>query len=950
MRKCRKCISLVFLLCSITAFADTMTEEQARDVACRFVCSTAGSQKSKARSVAPQISLAFKMGSADSPLYAFNRDGSGGYVVIAGDNALDNPVVGWADEGHLDEKRLPPALRGLLQEYQRQMEFLRLHPASARMAMGNGSDAQVVVPPLIKTRWNQSAPFNQMLPSEFHVTGCTPTAMAQIMKYWEWPSQGRGAHTNRTYPDNWEQLLNEGRFDELKAGHVIATVDFSQSEYDWDNMLDTYGNTFTDKQAEAVAKLMLDCNTAADARGLGNGGYSVGAYPEDAAKSLSRYFSYRHDWKTILGSQDSLIMRELDNKRPVMYYGYAYYNDPNGHCFVCDGYNDAGYFHFNFGWSGTGDGYYLTSLIDPLEQNFSNISFAIIGIQPSKTSFEKDGVCYDLIDDSRAGVIYAMTSDANIEDKVTNEGKEYTVTKIFSRAFDNSDQEFNVVRLPATLDTICSEAFYRASVKAIDLGSLEMWNNVYFADHYANPQNYWTQGNVYLLNGQPIINLNIPAAVGKVRPHFLRYNKTLQRLTFENGITEIGDSAFFGCSNLEYVDLPHNAVKIGNAAFCNGVNNSKLATVAALDMAMSIGDRAFESCPISSIWLNDNLTYVGNYAFSGHKAEYIDIPARLERIGRQAFISDNLYGFRDKEKKNTSYSIHNDALYNAEGTRLMQVPAMVRTSGSYGGRYQFGVLKTTRVISSEAFAGCRGIKKVIIPASVVDIEKGAFHYLDELTDFTNYATTPQTIEEGTFSDSPFEYAEARKAKLHVQEGCGEAYASAPYWNRFNIVEDIPAGSTPTPGYDGEMDVNGFILTYKSPEWEWQELRCLFSDNPELTTDSKGLIVTTDKLRISIGWNADECLLEELIFTELDDPTGIDEITSRGKPTFLFSGNTIRIFGQGQDASASLYTLDGRQIHSTKVTANGETQIVLPDDGHKIFILRVGSQSINIQKR
>ncbi len=946
----RKYLSIVFLFCSLAAYADTITEKQAYEIACRFFSASSSSHRLKKNTATPRMSLAFRKGSGETALYVFNREEENGFAVIAGNDALDNPVIGWADEGNIDEKHLPEGLTGLLLGYQKQLEYLRSHPESGRKMAGDGNDAQVVVAPLIKTRWNQAAPYSQMLPSGLYVTGCVPTAMAQIMKYWEWPSQGRGAHTNRTYPDNWEQLLNEGRFDELKAGHVIATVDFSQSVYDWDNMLDVYGNTYTDKQAEAVAKLMLDCNTAADAHSLGYGGYSVGANPEDAAKALSRYFSYSPEWKTILGGQDSLIMRELDAKRPVMYYGYAYYHDPNGHCFVCDGYNDAGYFHFNFGWSGTGDGYYLTSLINPLEQNYSNVSFAVIGIQPSKTSFEKDGVCYDLIDDSRAGVIYAMTSDANIEDKVTNDGKDYTVTKIFSRAFDNSDLEFNVVRLPATLDTICSEAFYRASVKTIDLGSLEMWNNVYFADRYANPQNYWTLGNGYLLNGQPIINLNIPVALGKVRPHFLQYNMTLQRLTFENGITEIGDSAFFGCRNLEYVDLPHTAVKIGNAAFCNGVNNSKLTTVSALNVATSIGDRAFDGCPISTIALNDDLTYVGNFAFSHHKTEYIDIPARLERIGRQAFYSDNLYGFRDKEKKNTSYSIHNDALYNAEGTRLMQVPTMVRNSNGYGKRYEFGVLKTTRTISSEAFVGCRGIKKVIIPASVVDIEKGAFFYLDELTDFTNYATTPQTIEEGTFADSPFEYALARRAKLHVQEGCGEAYASAPYWNRFNIIEDIPAGSTPAPGYDGEMNVNGFILTYSLPEGGREELRCLFSDNPELTTDSRGLIVTTDKLKISIGWNADECLLDELIFTELDEPNGIEEIRNTDKPSYLFSGNTIHIFGIGKDTSASLYSLDGRQIHSAKVTANGETQIVLPDGGPKTYILRVGSQSVKVQKR
>lgn len=160
----RKCLSLVFLLCPIVAFADKMTEEQARDAACRFVCSTAGSQKSRALSSAPQMSLAFKMGSTDSPLYVFNRDGNGGYVVVAGDDNLDNPVVGWADEGNLDEKHLSPALRNLLQEYQKQMEFLRLYPASARKAMGDGNGAQVVVAPLIKTRWNQAA----------HTVRCSP--------------------------------------------------------------------------------------------------------------------------------------------------------------------------------------------------------------------------------------------------------------------------------------------------------------------------------------------------------------------------------------------------------------------------------------------------------------------------------------------------------------------------------------------------------------------------------------------------------------------------------------------------------------------------------------------------------------------------------------------------------------------------------------------------------
>lgn len=955
----RKYICSVFLLCSLATYANRLTEEQAHDIACRFFSSSSLTYKSKKYSTTPQISLAFKTGSKESPLYLYNKEGNNGYVLIAGDDVIENPVIGWSDKGNIAEKNIPLGLSNLLQDYQKQMDYLRTHPESARkVAATSANDAQIVVAPLLKTQWNQASPYNKMLPEEFQVAGCVPTAMAQVMNYWQWPKQGRGKHTNRTYPDNWAQLLSEGKYDELKAGRVIATIDFSESAYDWDNMIASYRGEYTSKQTDAVAKLMLDCNTAADAQRLDTYGFSVGANAIDAVNAMVRYFSYSPNWQEIVGNQDSLIMHELDNKRPVLFAGYpssspGSYNSFNGHCFVCDGYDDAGYFHFNFGWGGTADGYFLTSLINPYNDNYGDVCYAYIGIQPSKTSFEKDGIYYDLLDSKRACVVYGNTSDANIQSTVNFEGKDYTVTKISNGAFRNTDVDINIVSLPATIDTIGSSAFYFAKVNTIDLGSVEMWNNVYFADRYANPQN--SSINSYLLNGQPITNLVIPATVGKVRPHLFQHNEALQNLTFENGITEIGDSAFFGCYNLEYVELPHTAVAIGKAAFSNGVNHSKLETIGALNMAISIGDNAFAGCPVKNITLNDELTYVGNSAFSHHKTEYIDLPSKLERIGRQAFYSDNLYGFRDNEKKNMSYSIHNDALYNKEGTRLLQVPTWVRNSSGYGKRYEFGILKTARAISSEAFMGCTGIRKVIIPASVVDIEKGAFYYLENLTDFTNYSTTPQTIEEGTFSDVPFEYTDvSRKAKLHVLEGCGEAYASAPYWNRFNIIEDLPAGSTPAPGYDGEMNANGFILTYRVPEVGIQELRCLFSDNPVLTTDDNGLIVTTDKLKISIMWNSEDCLLEELVFTELEAPydptTQIKEITSDKKPFFIFSGNTIRIFGQKENTFVCLYSLDGRQLLSTKAAENGEAQITLPDNGQKTYILRVGNQSINIQKR
>lgn len=946
----KKIVFLLCLLCPIMASAEEITEKEAYEKACEFfdrnLDAGVKSKSKNVQSVRSEVRLALKAGGQDAPLYVFNRGDEDGFVIVAGDDRLEKCIVGWSDTGSLDEKTMPEGLKWLLSEYEHELKSL--DEASTGKKLRHASAvAGKEVKPLLKTKWSQAEPFNQMLPEGFHVTGCVPTAMAQIMNYWEWPKRGRGSHTNRTTPDNWEQLLHEGRFEELKAGKVIASVDFSKSEYDWTNIIDSYYGTYTDAQANAVAKLMLDCLTASDAVNMDSYGFSVGAYPEDAVTAMVRYFSYSPKWEVVSGAADSLIVKELDEGRPVLYDGNP--KKGNGHVFVCDGYNADGYFHFNFGWTGGGDGYYLTSLINPLDHDFSYNTYAIIGIQPSKTTFEKENIYYDLLDAERACVVYANNATADIKESVDYESKTYTVTKIAARAFYNTDVEITQVSLPATIDTIGAEAFLFADIKTLNIGSVEMWNNVYMDGEWANPASIGSLRN-YMIGGQPMTDLVVPSSVGKVRPHLFPYSTTLQHLTFENGITEIGDSAFIGCENLESIELPHTHVAIGAAAFANGYNNSKLTDIGALNMATQIGDMAFAYCPITSIQLSDSLTSVGNGAFRGHNSDYINLPASLNRIGRAAFLSDDLYGFRDEEESNTSYSIHGDALYNKEGTRLLQVPVMVRNSNGYGKRYEFGVLKTTRTIAADAFQECRGIKKVIIPASVTDIEQGAFLSLDELADMTNYATTPQTIDEGTFADSPFEYTDVnRRAKLHVLQGCGELYAAASGWNRFNIVEDLPAGSQPDPGYDGELNANGFVLTYRVPDVGQEELRCLFSDNPVLTTDSKGLVVTTDKIRLSVQWGGEDCLLEELVFTELDDPTGIEEIKVLSQePVFIFEGNSIRVIGQQPNTVIKLYSIDGREQMSVRTSDKGEAKIVLSEHDKNVYVLRAGNQSIKIQ--
>ena len=73
-----------------------------------------------------------------------------------------------------------------------------------------------------------------------------------------------------------------------------------------------------------------------------------------------------------------LIKTELDRLRPVYYNGQG---DAGGHAFVCDGYDANNYFHFNWGWSGSNNGYFLLSNLNPSTYEFNSQQAAIIGVR-----------------------------------------------------------------------------------------------------------------------------------------------------------------------------------------------------------------------------------------------------------------------------------------------------------------------------------------------------------------------------------------------------------------------------------------------------------------------------------------------------------------------------------------------------------------------------------------
>ena len=285
-------------------------------------------------------------------LYVFD-DGQSGFMVVSADDCA-TPLLGYSDSESLNPSSIPPQLQYWLQFYANEIQYAATHPqkSTRREASSSTRPYRAPIAPMTVSKWNQSAPYNDDCPMDNgkrSVTGCVATAMAQAMYYHKWPEKGTGSHS---YKWNGTEL----------------SVDFGSTTYDWDAMTPTYDSSSTDAAKAAVANLMYSCgvsvnmNYTSDESGasgldLGPALYKYFGYDKSMAQP-QRYFYGLIDW-------ENMVYDQLSQGMPVLYGGQSY---EGGHQFVCDGYSSDGYFHFNWGWGGMSDGYFLLDALDPMSQ------------------------------------------------------------------------------------------------------------------------------------------------------------------------------------------------------------------------------------------------------------------------------------------------------------------------------------------------------------------------------------------------------------------------------------------------------------------------------------------------------------------------------------------------------------------------------------------------------
>ena len=296
----------------------------------------------------------------DAEYYVFNASQNQGYVIVSGEDSLTE-LVGYSDSGTIDMDNLPDNLSSWLEAYAEYVKAVRR--SEAESFKNNLLASYPTIRPLLgEIQWNQSMPYNDMCPYDSEAgercpSGCVATALAQIMKYWEWPVNGVGSYS---YTSNYG----------------VLSADFTKT-YQWDKMRDTYTsyydedwnivNEWTQEEGDAVAQLMADLGVALEMGYAPGGSGSNDIMVERAMRNHFRYEVENHPRLSMASSEFvDLLVTELQQSRPVYFSGGS--ASGSGHAFVVDGCNSDGYFHVNWGWGGMSNGYFNVNYMNPNEQ------------------------------------------------------------------------------------------------------------------------------------------------------------------------------------------------------------------------------------------------------------------------------------------------------------------------------------------------------------------------------------------------------------------------------------------------------------------------------------------------------------------------------------------------------------------------------------------------------
>ena len=258
--------------------------------------------------------------------------------------------------------------------------------------------------------------------------------------------------------------------------------------------------------------------------------------------------------------------------------------------------------------------------------------------------------------------------------------------------------------------------------------------------------------------GLPLLTVQLPQGITALGEDAFYGCEALTSITLPEGLDSIGGDAFYNCYALESIDLPEGVTSIGNRAFdyCKALTSITLP-----EGVTSIGEFAFAVCTVlKSIDLPETLTSIGYGAFQACTSlTSIDLPEGLTTTGSYAF--ENCSALTSITLPETLTTIGNGAFSQCASLKSITLPDKVTSIGNF------------------AFAYCTSLPSITLPDKVTSIGDFAFHYCSSLTTITCLATTPPTVSSMAFLGS-----DGLKT-IYVPDGSEDDYKAASGWSDYS---------------------------------------------------------------------------------------------------------------------------------------------------------------------
>ena len=580
-------ITVYMLLSFVLGYGKQIDSTTAKTIAQNLIFSNASFQ---ARPANISLNLYYKSissGNSTVYYYVFNISPMKGFVIVAGDDNV-TPILGYSTESYFDTTKMSDNTAKWLERYKNQIRRIIVNKIHATNIIQSKwaallSPSKVLqqtlgltISPLIQTTWDQAASpragsviagdYNALCPydstsGETTYTGCVATAMAQIMKYWNYPVQGQGIHYYNDPP------------------YGKQSANFGSTTYQWGSMPNSLTLFSSSAQINAVSLLMYEVGVSVNMQ-YGISGSS--AYSAQTVYALKHYFSYSNAIRLI--SLDSMpvadwidsLETELNGGRPVLYSGA---DATDGHCFILDGYDDNNNFHINWGWSGQDNGYFQIGFLNPSDPgdgggsgNYDNDNVAIIGIQPPTNQQTYNVALYNTVSPVDSTIGYGQPF--NIRANFINDGTNTFSGDIGALIFDASFNFVDSLQIHYG-ESLQSNFIFTNGLSFSTTGKLSMLPGKYYVATYYRPTGGdWiivNNGNYNNLSEIDIVNNNSIAlnSVINVTPANLIQG---QSLSANLNIVNNGTSTFVGKYEVALYNLDGTfAQAIGTVTESNGL-------------------------------------------------------------------------------------------------------------------------------------------------------------------------------------------------------------------------------------------------------------------------------------------------------------------------------------------------------------------------------------------